>query len=129
MKIENNFVPYELALKLKEKGFDYTCMARWDKIITTNPSTSEGNRKLELYVRGDYYDPISWTICNAPLFQQVTDWFREKYQCNIIITQSKHNGCWTYNLEGLDDEKSYYDLYKSYKTALTIAIEEALKLI
>lgn len=71
--MEEQFVIYEIALKLKELGFNLPCFSAY---------TENGN----LMDIGDYadYDEIgkldghSYSIsCLAPLWQQVIDWFRE----------------------------------------------------
>lgn len=63
--MEKEFIPYELALELKELGFDENCLAFYDKesklIIT-------GISKVR-------YSPKLWT----PTFSQSFRWFREKY--------------------------------------------------
>lgn len=63
--IEDNFVPYEIALELKKLGFDEPCLM--------------------------YYD-YSWTLvesgvyeCKAPLYQQAFGFFREKYNLRGFI--------------------------------------------
>jgi len=65
----DQFVPYEVALKLKEKGFDETCLAFY---------TNEG----VLYSEGWGYkknNNVYETETLAPLYQQVFKWFREKH--------------------------------------------------
>jgi hypothetical protein len=128
------FVPYEIALILKEKSFDENCFA-WYHC----PTTYE-NEELNKYTLKIDRPPLNLfkngggTLLIAPLYQQVIDWFREKHKLNIVFTQSKHNGCWLYTIEGLDgtiidDGKNYHDLYRSYPIARIKAIEETLKLI
>ena len=75
------FIQYELALKLKEKGFDDPCFALY--------YANTKDFKVQLEVR-DNKDLNSYFIhakaerlCVAPTHQQVIDWFREKH--NIII--------------------------------------------
>lgn len=70
--MEKQFVPYEIALKLKELGFDEECFGYY----------SEQHDKTKifcLYQEEDYFDEIR---LEAPLWQQVIDWFDNK---NIII--------------------------------------------
>ena len=74
------FVPYDLAVKLKEKGYDEPCFGRWEyfdiinrlgvKLTQTNTSSQ---------------NTFSWQICSAPLYQQVIDWLDTKGY-NIKIT-------------------------------------------
>ena len=61
--MEKEFVPYELAVKLKALGFDEKCIMHWWK------------GKLSYYQMGDF----SPTHTSAPTFSQAFRWFREKY--------------------------------------------------
>jgi len=72
--MQNEFLPYDRALKLKEFGFDEPCFVLYKASnnnqlayaphgITTNSQLSQGD---------------SSNIA-APLFQQAFRWFREKY--------------------------------------------------
>lgn len=60
-EMESLFVPYEIALKLKELGFNEKCF-----------NTYTEDKVLIPYCTGTYYFP-------APIFQQVFRWFRDKY--------------------------------------------------
>lgn len=86
--MEKEFVPYELALKLKELGFNEPCLAYYYK---------HGNSKKEklfYYPSQDEYDiddhPYlelnSKTNNDAPLWQQAFDWFREEEELLNHIT-------------------------------------------
>lgn len=135
------FVSYDLALKLKEKGFDEPCFAYYD-----------GNYYLKDELQGlaYIYSNSNSFIKNsekytAPLYQQVIDWFREKYGIEIWITSMGGNNCDKYYMpvipycyldNATKEGREYYnsvpksDWNKStYYEALNKAIEEALKLI
>ena len=84
--MEKQFVTYEIALKLKELDFDKECLAWFAE-----------NKKIQ--IASDVYK--KWTskpltnlniikvfnidCITAPLYQQVTDWFREKHNIHIEI--------------------------------------------
>lgn len=77
--MKKQFVTYEIALKLKELGFDEPCFGEY--VIPENP-------ELEIYQDNDYdmyYDKPK-SICLAPLWQQAIDWLREKYSLAIGYT-------------------------------------------
>lgn len=87
--MEKEFVSYEIALALKELGFDEPCFACYGEdgqIIIRTPdyrsfeTNNESNiiRNFNLYNNG--------TI-SAPTFSQAFRFFREKYnvQCSIIF--------------------------------------------
>jgi hypothetical protein len=74
------FVPYELALKLKQLGFDEECLGFYER-----------NQELiiqECLITDFHSDSLQ---CVAPLFQQAFRWFREKYglQHDITLTADK----------------------------------------
>ena len=95
--MEKEFVPYELAVKLKALGFDEPCLM--------------------------YYD-YSWRLvesgvyeCKAPLFQQAFRWFREKYEIFGVITSEKDDNY--YNTEFFG-----YSVYKTKVNApLSIGLD------
>ena len=64
--MEKEFVPYELAVKLKALGFDKPC--------------------IRYYVEDGYLSNLTIQhACDAPLFQQAFSWFREKYNLQSEI--------------------------------------------
>ncbi len=89
------FVPYEIALQLKEKGFDEPCFGIW---------MERGAIFDILYVarQEDAWMANENNGILAPLYQQVIDWFREKHSIDILpqITYGSHiseeSGDWFY---------------------------------
>ena len=67
--MEKEFVPYELALRMKALGFNEKCIMHWWK------------GKLSYYQMGDF----SPTHTSAPLYQQAFRWFREKHGLGHMI--------------------------------------------
>jgi hypothetical protein len=63
--MKNEFVPYEIALALKELGFDEPCFGYYNyngtHFFNYKPKTDDKN------------------LTKAPLYQQAFRWFREKY--------------------------------------------------
>jgi hypothetical protein len=83
--MEKEFVPYELALKLKELGFDEPCLKSYgdDGLLNQNDHS--------LYL-------------SAPLYQQAFRWFREKY--DFVIRYIPHE---------IDDSEGQSILHHYYK--------------
>lgn len=122
------FVPYELALLAKEKGFPQhigSGLAAYDK-------TEDGTEWL--HTGGAY--PVGLLV--APLYQQLIDWFREKHL--IIITPLLYSEKHAYispdpnfifefaisdHVNGNSSIAKNKDYYESFNKALT----EAFKLI
>jgi len=131
------FVPYELAIKLKEKGFTEPCLSYYQPNI-------EGlvNQFYVSVDQPEVYEDTEHIITLAPLYQQVVDWFRDKkskfiyIQC-ILIHLPEGGYFWGIGNMKIEDgwEHTNYDMeealrtHKSYYKCLETAIEEALKLI
>jgi hypothetical protein len=74
--MENEFIPFQQALELKELGFDEPCFG---KIYADG-----GSEQLSYpYKNSDQIGKV--TSCSAPLYQQVFRWFREKYNLRGFI--------------------------------------------
>lgn len=92
LDINRQFVPYELALKLKELGFDEPCFGvyingRFYPRYKSTNSRFNPNQKL---------DKTNVQYCTAPTWQQVFDWlFKEfSYICtftNNMTYEQKEN--------------------------------------
>jgi hypothetical protein len=137
------FIPYALALILKQKGFQEHCFGSY----YTNPSCDEGERLVERYCT--YFSLAEFEML-APLYQQVVDFFRDKHSIYIAVLPFREKSdvsdeysielCWYYSLvqddEDLpdilcneDDLGAHGDNYATPKEAWDEAFKEALKLI
>jgi len=108
-EFEKEFVTYELALRMKQLGFDKPCIKfYWE----------DG-----MFLRG-YEEPFNhnkYDTISAPLFQQAFRWFREKHKMvgTVQITVSvidRENWLWEiYNLQGrkVDDGQELSDPYNT----------------
>lgn len=131
--MKEQFVTYEISLKLKELGFDEEVIATFD--------TYENN-ELKIFAfsvpnKGIFEEGFKkgWCI-KAPLYQQVTDWFREKHNIHIVVSGRLVNDPKkkTYKWEVYGDfeeepGKLYEGLNKDYYTAYNEAILKAIELI
>ena len=84
---ESLFVPYKIALELKELGFDEPCFAFYglsrDDYKTIRLSIFQN-------LKTDYLPDIHHldVTCDAPLYQQAFRFFREKYGLHYIICKN-----------------------------------------
>lgn len=110
--MEKQFVTYEIALKLKELGFDEECLAcfqmhgypiSYHKLII--PTWDEEYLQYETGMK-DIVD----TVIYAPLWQQAVDWLREKYLIDILILPQDKSVC--------DPLPLYFIAIESYKNEL-----------
>jgi hypothetical protein len=129
------FVPYELAVKLKEKGFNKPYNS---KEIIGMYLELENPKQVELRL---YNAPITekddergYDYIIAPLYQQIVDWLRGKQ--GILITQenrSKHLVCSIWDKKARNGNGTYDNftttIGETPTEALNKAIEKALKLI
>lgn len=138
--MKEQFVPYEIANILKEKGFDEPCFGTYNSFGDFIQSNSEyplpkNSDKLHddiwlKHIQTHFPDHTPDMLCTAPLWQQVIDWLREKHNIDISIEPGGKpkmyavfvNSNWIY--ENTKDRMLY-----SYPEARQAAIEHALTLI
>ena len=73
--MEKQFTTYEIALKLKELGFNEECLGIY---------YYDGSFKKYIL---EYKDTEEYLVCiSAPLWQQVIDWFREEHNIHLAVT-------------------------------------------
>ena len=124
--MKKEFVPYEIAIKLKEKGFNLGCLAYFvnDQFRLKKYLSSKDANYNSDFTIGNLF--------SAPLWQQVIDWFREKH--NLIIWVEARYGfekkyLWFIHFDVLIKD-DIFDLHiEKYEEARQAAIEHALTLI
>jgi hypothetical protein len=97
--MENEFVKYEIALELKELGFDEPCLAHYN-------SRESYNLKIEMH---SYLSHDKFYI-SAPLYQQAFRWFREKYNLHAEPYTADMGAIeYCFQIRDLYSEKYVYD--------------------
>jgi hypothetical protein len=78
------FLPYELALKMKQLGFNEPCFGLWNL----------NNGKYEVDIIGvcKYSKEFKYREVLAPLYQQAFRWFRDKH--NLYPSINIYNDKW-----------------------------------
>jgi len=112
-KMEKEFVPYELVVKLKEFGFDEPCLCSWN--FYTN----------ELNFNGQPSTFSSEDVIQLPLFQQAFRWFREKYGIVGYCYIPNETGYWGHSFEN----KSKYDTYEEAELACLEKLIEIIEVV
>ena len=115
--MKSQFVPYEIALALKELGFDEECFG-W--FYLNKPSYIEYER-CKLKDCSNVHIP-------SPLWQQVVDWFEQKHKIYLteipIYINRAIGDCeldsWSNNLE---KNKEYATRYEAREAAILEAIK------
>lgn len=153
--MKKQFVTYEIALKLKELGFDepcfgyYTPMKEWMMEGTRiNPErhfhgcnwANSDNSMYFMYKQNSFGDrdsivknsEFTKAIHNvaAPLWQQIIDWFRIKHKLHITIT-SQSQESWQYHIQFPHDslDKLWEEDFNSYEEAREAAILKVIEIV
>jgi hypothetical protein len=116
--MKNEFVTYEVALALKELGFDEECFGYY--VITTLLITTD-----------NVYDSKEIPVIKAPLKQQVFRWFREKYNYNHSIIFHKHPfGTNDYQYMILLEDDEYVEVnFNTYEEAENACIDKLIEIV
>ena len=106
--MKNEFVPYELAVKLKELGFDEEGFGMYNEngeVLPFKPYTSESK---------------------AILFQQAFRWFREKEF--LIDVTSLNSNEYEFYIQWSFAYSVLSDIYKTYEEAELACIDKLIEL-
>jgi hypothetical protein len=130
IKMEKEFVTYELALGLKQLGFNEPCFGYYLEDGTWTPASysEEGTA----YPSNTDLLP-EWSA--APLYQQAFRWFREKYELFHSINYQDDNsgpGCFDYEIcdkrgkgQCGDDDSEF----KTYEEAELACLEKLTEIV
>ena len=131
--MEKEFVTYEIALALKELGFDEECFTYFKNGIID--LDDEGI--LEIYKNYDAHNDIDEYI-SSPLWQQAFDWFRDVMLLdNFIIPYWFIDGeykvkKYTYSIEPSNRFDEYFDCdsdqYETYEEARQACLEKLIEI-
>ena len=118
--MNEDFAPFELAVKLKEKGFDAPCYGYYH--------CNGGNDSFELCGNGDcdFLNSKNKHRIAAPTIPQVLKWLREENK--IHIRPSVYHIGWDFDITTTEGERIYDSIgrYNSYEQASLAGIEYAL---
>lgn len=123
------FVTFEISKKLKEIGYDE--ITRFDSLVSLY--NKEG--KHTLYANyGVMYSGLSDGYINAPLWQEVFDWFRNDKKILIEVFALDSWDCWGISIYLEDLMSPFYiavsdEDFKTYEEARETVILQAIKLI
>lgn len=83
--MEKYFIPYEIALGLKELGFDEPCFGYYEPNKNLNYFEKHILKDFPYLTKNSEYQDL----CAAPTFSQTFRWFREKYNIQATIEPTK----------------------------------------
>jgi hypothetical protein len=119
--MKEQFVPHEIALKLKEKGFDEPCLGYFDPLY----------KKLVIWENGSTNSTSNWVY--APLWQQVIDWLEREHWVDfwavpILTPNPKQYECFImYRGKEISCDILGIRFFNSYNDARQTAVEKILK--
>ena len=116
--MKKEFVPYKLALRMKQLGFNEPCLAFYGD---ENDFSMDSSRKN---------NPFRKTECTTPLYQQAFRWFREKYQLHSTITSiSQESWQWHITKPGESLGKLYDEDFYTYEEAEVACLEKLIEIV
>lgn len=120
--MKNQFIPYELAVKLRELGFDEECL----NIFFKREKRMSFDIGYYPNKNSDFTEDSNYI--SAPLWQQAFDWFREKQN----IVGSVDGGCeqnfFFFSITKLGEESFFSTDFKSYEEARQACLEKIIEL-
>ena len=115
--MNKEFLPYELAVKLKELGFDEPCFGYYDNGVFIFWYDSKQETELLLN-------------CTASTFSQAFRWFREKYQLHSTITSiSQESWQWHIQKPGQQLGKLYDEDFYTYEEAELACLTKLIEIV
>lgn len=108
--MEKEFVTYEIALALKELGFDKPCFFAFDNCST--PMRCSDLRTNEQKFYGVNYNSSTYT--SQPTFSQAFRWFREKHNlCGEVYTVNMGAIDYSFQIRDLYSENYIHDNFEA----------------
>ena len=106
--MNKEFVNYDIALELKELGFDEPCFGfyTYKGEIRRYTNFDEELNDFQTLKNSSITMGRGW--CTAPLYQQCWRWFREKYKLEGLILPQNQGAV-------IDEEPIYFITIISYK--------------
>ena len=121
--ITEDYVSFETAKLLKEKGFDEACHAYYDG----------GHRHLLKFVQNGLYNNAGVVansgICVGPTLQMAMKWLREVHKVDITVDPHEVGNDWIYQFH-ICQNKDYLfsrDIDTSYENCAEAAIRYCLE--
>jgi hypothetical protein len=151
--MNKEFVPYELAVKLKQLGFEDECMAYYEISVTEVEHEEDGTsgpfgwkqgevsfekRFFVNNIKGVDHTNDNWVCAAAPTWRSAFKWFREKsFYVNInydwndevfritIMKQDKDKSCKIIHLKEDDYIKEFY----TYEEAELACLDKLIEIV
>ena len=124
--MKEEFVPYDLAIRLRRLGFDEPCFATFFSVGAWQIDCTEGALNL------NYRTPCEYSIL-APTFSQAFRWFRDKHHlygrvattsltCHFIMIEEV-------TIDGTIGQNPKYKTYTSPDEAEIACLTELIEIV
>jgi hypothetical protein len=144
--MKREFVEYNIALRLKNLGFDEACAMYWRPEMDGSMQLwYHQEERFDEAIGSNNSDNANWVTCTAPTFSQAFRWIRETHQIfPEVVTDctAEPKFAYTYtrffgNPKDLGSEEwgwennigQYSLLYRTYEDAQRDCLEEILAII
>lgn len=128
--MEKDFIPYELAVKLKELGFNEPCIMQWhyaNDLLFCKDIWGHPKYKTNLESKSD----SSGDCISAPIFSQAFRWFREKgYRYTISFESFMKNGMFYFEI--WENGKCWFESdfdYNTYEEAELACLTKLIEIL
>jgi len=124
--MKKEFAPYELAVKLKELGFNESCFGFYLEDGTWTPASY--SKEGTVYPSNTDLLPGWYT---APLYQQAFRWFREKHQlyCGILTEYSYGGQLHAYHITGKRQGDVSIGGFNTYEEAELACLTKLIEIV
>ena len=119
--MEKEFILYDLAVKLKELGFDEECLTKWGcTSLRFYENYKPCSNKDDIVLSGD--------VIAAPLWQQAFDWFRTEHNLHALNSPVL-NQEWTVVIDNtLNAHQVYWDKKPNYEEARLECLKKLIEI-
>jgi len=122
-ELEQEFIPFEVALALKELGFDKTCFAYF--VLRTKEFRLIED---ENFSTSGYSGSVDFLIC-TPLYQQAFKFFRDKglrpHNFRTVFSQETTHGFAIHSIHGILGEVKA----ETYEEAELLCIKKMIEIV
>jgi hypothetical protein len=117
--MNKEFVPYELALEMKQLGFDEPCIKNY---------WNDG-----MFAKR-YEDPFNYNkldhVISAPTFSQSFRWFREKYNLHaLIMPKTTPSNTTVYYIYKGKFEENWDNCFEAYEEAELACLKKLIEIV
>lgn len=137
-EMNKEFIPYELALELKQLGFDEPCIAHYTVVpedninwFTISEQAITGNSSI--FGSSKNYN-TEWfetegTI-SAPTYSQAFRWFREKYNLHaLIMPKTTPSNTTVYYIYKGKFEENWDNCFEAYEEAELDCLKKLIEIV